>query len=256
MKLAIYQSPVTDGDTASALARIRTMLDAAALAGAAMLVVPELILPGYNRPDLHRDLAQTRDGPWLRDIGDMARNSGCGLTFGWAERDGEAVYNSATAIGVDGHVLGHYRKLQLYGPMEAESFASGNLGYTVFELEGRKAGLLVCYDVEFADHVAALHDIGVDLILVPTANPAGFEHVQRALIPARAHEARAVIAYANYCGTEAGLEFGGLSLIAGPDAEVLAQAGLGETLIVTDLDAVDRIPADRLSTHRRDFRPV
>ncbi|TMV53185.1 nitrilase, partial [Thioclava sp. BHET1] len=48
MKLALYQGPSPAGDCTAALARVATWLGAAKAAGAAMLVMPELFLPGYN----------------------------------------------------------------------------------------------------------------------------------------------------------------------------------------------------------------
>lgn len=192
----------------------------------------------------------------MRALQALARRSGCGVTLGLAERDGVRVYNSAICIDADGTLLGHHRKLQLFGPMEAASFTPGESGYAVFDLCGRRTGLLICYDVEFPGHVAALRDLGAELILVPTANPAGYEQVPRILLPARAHEARATIAYANFCGTERGLAFGGLSVIVGPDAQPLAQAGTGEALLVVDLAPVAAIAPDRLSDHGTAYRPV
>jgi len=254
MKLAVYQALVTDGDIAGALARLRGALVASAAAGARMLVAPELLLPGYNRPDLHATTAQGRDGPWMSALRDMAREAGCGLTLGWAERAGGQIYNAATAIGADGAILAHYRKIQLFGPMERESFTAGDAAPLVFDLEGRRAGLLICYDIEFPGHAAGLAGAGADLVLVPTANPAGYEHVQELLVPTRAYENRLCVAYANYCGQEAGLGFGGRSLIAGPDGRPLAAAGTTETLLIAKLPAADTFPPDRLSTQDRDYR--
>jgi len=63
MKLAVFQAEPAYGDTAGAFSRLAGLLEASARAGARMLVVPELFLPGYNRPDLHAALAQPMDGP-------------------------------------------------------------------------------------------------------------------------------------------------------------------------------------------------
>lgn len=253
LTLAVYQGPPVQGDPEAGLARLARQLRAAAMAGANMLVAPELFLPGYNRPDLHGALAQPVGGAWFGRLAAMAREGGCGLCVGWAERDGETVYNAATAFGADGAVLGHYRKIQLYGPMEQASFAPGD-AYCLFDLDGVTTALMICYDVEFAPHVWALAERGVRLILVPTANPAGFEHVSDALIPARAAEADLTVAYANYCGTEGDLAFGGRSLIAGPDGQVIAAAGRSETLLIARLGPT---PAPWLrSTQRADYRKV
>ena len=253
LRLALYQAPPTLGDVEAALDRLADMLAAAAAAGARMLVAPELLLPGYNRPDLHGDLAQPKDGPWQQRLSALARAAGCGVTLGWAERDGDRVYNAATAIGADGEVLGHYRKIQLFGPMEHASFASGDT-YALFDLEGHRTALLVCYDVEFAPHVRALAERGAELILVPSANPAGFEHVSDTFVPARAGEMNLTIAYANFCGTDGDITFAGQSLVAGPDTQTIARAGRAPALLVADLGPA---PAPALrSTQLTDYRKV
>ncbi|MCB1358557.1 MAG: carbon-nitrogen hydrolase family protein [Maritimibacter sp.] len=253
LRLAIYQAPPTLGDVEAAFDRLAGMLAAAAAAGAQMLVAPELFLPGYNRPDLHGDLAQPKGGPWLQRLSALARAAGCGVTLGWAERDGDRVYNAAIAICADGEVLGHYRKIQLFGPMEHASFAPGD-DYALFDLDGLRTALLVCYDVEFAPHVRALADQGAALILVPTANPAGFEHVSDTFVPARAGEMNLTIAYANFCGTDGEITFAGQSLIAGPDTRTIARAGRSEALLVADLGPA---PAPALrSTQLSDYRKV
>ena len=257
MKLALWQSAPTDGRVDQVIAALGQQLRAGAAAGASLLVAPELILPGYNRPDLHQTLAQTLDGDWITQLRTVARETGCGLCLGWAERDGDAVYNAATLIGADGRILSHYRKIQLFGPMERASFARGQDLAPLAPLAGQQVGMLICYDIEFPGHAAVLAGDGAALILVPTANPAGYEHVQRVLVPARAHEAGAVVAYANYFGTEGDVTFGGLSVIAGPDGQPLAMAGArGEALLIVDLAAASAVPEGSMSALAQEYRPA
>ncbi|WP_112310508.1 carbon-nitrogen hydrolase family protein [Pseudogemmobacter bohemicus] len=257
MKLALWQATPGNGNIEAVFSAICTQLRAAAAAGARLLLVPELILPGYNRPDLHQSLAQPLDGDWVTRLRAEAARQGCGLCFGWAERDGDRVYNAATTIGPDGAVLAHYRKIQLFGPMERSSFLPGDTLCPVFSLEGRRLAMLICYDVEFPQHAGALARAGVGLILVPTANPAGFEHVQRILVPARASEGNCTVAYANLVGPEGDLTFGGLSVIAGPDGQPLASAGArGEALLIVDLAAADLVPVALRSEQAVDYRPA
>ena len=256
VKLALSQALPVDGRVDVAFSQIERALSAAAAAEARLLVLPELLLPGYNRPDLHATLAQPRDGEWMQRLRQMARHHGCGLVLGWAERAEDKVYNVASALGPEGELLAHYRKIQLFGAMERQSFARGTEAPPVFDLDGRRFGLLICYDVEFPGHVAALAARGAEVLLVPTANPLGYEHVQRALIPARAHESRLIIAYANYTGSEAGLTFGGRSLIVGPDAEPLAQAGLAEALMIVDLPPLGAWPDTAHSVQAAEYLPT
>lgn len=256
MKLGLSQALPNDGDIEGAFAHIATALEAASAAKADMVVLPELFLPGYNRPDLHRTQAQAVEGEWISRLQKMAANHGCGVTLGWAERDQDKIYNAATAIDGSGQILAHYRKIQLYGPMENASFTPGQEPPPIFTLKGIRCGLLICYDIEFHGHAAGLAERGAEAILVPTANPLGFEHVQRLLVPTRAYENGVTIAYANYCGTEAGLSFSGRSLIAGADGAVLAEAGRFAGLLIGDIPAAKDYAPDLLANLRLDYRPI
>lgn len=253
MKLALYQGPSPAGNINHAFDVIARVLCTAAAGGATMALMPELFLPGYNQPDRFADLAQPQGGDWQPRLSDLCRTHGCGLTIGWAERAGDTLYNAATCLDATGTILAHYRKIQLFGPMEAAAFTPGD-AYCTFDLDGQHAALLICYDVEFAHHVQALADQGATLLLVPTANPTGFDAVADTLVPARAAENRITIAYANLCGTENGLSYGGKSVIIGPDAQPLASAGRSETLLIADLGAIAALDPSTLGTQARDRR--
>ena len=253
MKLAIYQGPSPAGGVPDALERIGVMAGAAAAAGAELIVFPELFLPGYNQADLMPGLAQERGGSWEQTVFGIARDASCAIAFGWAERENGSLFNAATVVGPEGTVLARYRKLQPFGAIEKRVFAVGET-YASFELNDVRIGLLICYDVEFAHHVEAVAALDVDLIVVPTANGITFENVPRLMVPSRALESGVVIAYANYCGSEGDLSYSGLSLIAGPDGEVLASSGSQESLVITDIPFERLRQCKSLSTQRNDKR--
>jgi 5-aminopentanamidase len=251
MKLALWQgvSPASDLDRACAEAE--AALTAAAALGAAALVLPEVWLPGYNQPDM-ASRALVRTSAPLGRLASTAGRCGTALVVGYAERDGGTVYNAAACFGPDGGLLANYRKVQLYGPRERAIYAPG-AAYSVFSLGKEKAAILICYDIEFAQHVKALADLGVTLILVPTANMQPFTHVVRHTVAAMAANHGVTIVYANYCGTEGDLTYVGGSLIAGPHGEVLVQAGEHPALLVAEIPIPD--PA-RLSTQSQDYRSL
>jgi 5-aminopentanamidase len=251
LRLALCQGRSPAGRADRALARVGQVLSTARDGGARMLVMPELFLPGYNSARLP-DLAQPADGPWAATLSDMCRKAGCGLTIGFAERDGERLFNAALAFGPDGKRLAHYRKIQLFGDREQRLFTPGDR-YVTFPFAGRKAALLICYDIEFPEHVRALALQGVQLILVPTANMEPYAHICDFTIPSHATIHGLTIAYANLCGREGDLDYCGRSVIAGPDGQILAQAGRGPAVLFADLPA----PADpRRAPHLVDYRPV
>jgi len=256
MIIAAYQGPSPEGDTKNALAKVKETLAKAARKNAEMVVFPELFFPGYNQMETNARVAQKQGGPWETQLAKLAKEHGCGLTIGWAERDGDSIYNSASTFDRTGKKLAHYRKIQLWGPSEKATFEFGDR-YSTFILSGIKTGLLICYDVEFPQHVRALAQMGVQLVFVPTANPEKFDFVCNTLVPARASENALTIAYANYCGSDNGLSFCGQSTIVGPDAQSLASASSDqENLIIADLASIKNIDADLLSTQLADFRKV
>lgn len=249
MRLAVLQSLSPCGDIAAACAEIEAALRATQAAGALALVVPEVFLPGYNHPSV-ADLAMTAEAAPIRRLAQACAETATALVLGYAEASGGQVFNAALCLGPSGEVLAQYRKLQLYGAREKAIYTPGE-GYCVFDLAGHKAALLICYDIEFAPHVAALAALGAEAILVPTANMAPFQHVTRYTVPAMAANHGLAIAYANYCGQEGDLTYTGGSLIAGPHGEILAQAGEHPALLIADIPSPD---PSRLSTQFADLR--
>lgn len=251
MRIALWQGHSPAADLTRALAEAEAALAAAAAMGAAVLVLPELWLPGYNVAGLPAH-ALPPDAPALRRLSQAAARAGCALVLGYAEQAGGRLFNAAIAFGPDGATLAQYRKLQLYGPREKALFTPGDT-YATFALAGETAALMICYDVEFAPHVAALAARGARLVLCPTANMQPFTHVPDRTVPAMAANHGIAIAYANYCGTEGALAYTGHSLLAGPHGEILARAGEGPALLIADLPPRD---AARLSTQGQDLRLV
>jgi predicted amidohydrolase len=194
----------------------------------------------------------TADSAPLGRLSAAARAQKTAIVVGYAERDGDRVYNSAICFGPEGARLANYRKVQLYGARERAIYQPGNSTST-FQLGNETVAILICYDVEFAPHIKALADRGVTTILVPTANMMPFTHVARHTVPAMAANHGVTIVYANYCGVEGDLTYVGLSLIAGPHGEVLAQAGDAPALLIADIPPRD--PA-RLSTQSADLRVI
>ena len=250
--IALWQGPSPEGSDETAFAALDAAVRAASAMGAVTLVAPEVFLPGYNQPDIPAR-AQTRGGAWHQRLAALAKSHTCGIVIGYAERDGAHVYNSAIAIDAAGREIGHYRKVQLFGPREKSIYAPGS-DVSTFTLNGIRAAMLICYDVEFAHLTRKLAEDGADLILVPTANPEPNTHVSRLVVPAHAINHGLTIVYANYCGSERDITYCGASVIAAPDAAILAAAGPGPALLIAD---IDRQPDPALlQTQLTDFRPV
>jgi len=255
MRIACFQGPERADTPAGNLARLERLAAAAAGRGADILVCPELWLTGYAiGAEAAARLAEPLDGPSVERASRIAAAAGLALVFGLPERDREAVFNSAVALGRDGGLLASYRKTHLFGAVDRQQFSAGERQAAVFDLAGANVALLICYDVEFPENarIAALG--GADLIVVPTALMHPFDIVARAVVPARAFENQVFVAYVNRCGREGAFDYCGSSCVVGPDGRDLARAGEGEELIMADLDPAALAASRRLNTYLQDRR--
>jgi predicted amidohydrolase len=240
MRLALWQTQGFGANKAANLAALEVTARASAAAGATLLLTPEGWLGGYN-VDVAA-VAEAEGGAAAGAIAALARATGIAIAYGYAERAGAAVYNSAAVIGPQGELLGRYRKTHLFGAFERAAYTPGACFARPFAYGGFTIGLLICYDVEFPEAVRALALAGANLLLIPTALTPEYDAVPGAIVPARALENQVFVAYCNHAGTENGLAYLGGSCIASPDGRKLANAGPAETLLIVDLDPA-MIPA-------------
>ncbi|PJE95077.1 carbon-nitrogen hydrolase [Streptomyces carminius] len=260
LRTALLQGPGgVPGSTALALTALDRAAGRAADAGARLLVAAELYLTGYVIGGRVAELAEPADGPGAEAVARIAVRHGLAVAYGYPERDGRGLYNSAQLIGPDGARLANYRKTHLYGGFEHAWFTPGGTPVVQAEFDGLRIGLLICYDVEFPETVRAHALAGTELLLVPTALMRPHETVAHAVVPVRAFESQLHIAYANRCGTEGeggeALTFTGLSCLAAPDGTVRARAGAGEDLITAEVDPGLLRASRAANPYLRDRRP-
>ena len=200
-------------------------------------------------------MAQPSVGPWAEEVAAITMDSGLAILYGYPERAGDHVFNSAQLIDRDGRILGTYRKSHLYGEVDTSTFEPGDGDFAVFGLDGINVGVLICYDVEFPEAVRALALAGADLVAVPTALMRPYEIVARTVVPSRAYENQVYVAYANRSGQEGGLAYCGESCVVGPDGVDLTRAGSGDELLLAEIDPARLASSRADNTHLGDRRP-
>lgn len=257
MRVALYQCPPVPLDVSGNLSRLRTQATEAAKQGAALLVLPEMYLSGYNiGAQAAHDLAQPCDGPAAQAIADIAKENGIAILYGYPELSADGrVYNAVQLIDAQGSSRCNYRKTHLYGDLDKSMFSAGDEHFPVVEFNGWKLGFLICYDVEFPENTRRLALSGVDLILVPTANMAPYDFVCEVTVRARAFENQCYLVYANYCGSEGQIQYCGLSSICAPDGKQIGRAGHEEVLVIADLDRQAMSESQAINTYFKDRRP-
>ncbi|MCI3277389.1 carbon-nitrogen hydrolase family protein [Streptomyces cylindrosporus] len=255
MRTALLQSSGRPGSVVENLKVLDAAAGRAAAAGAALLAAPEMFLTGYAIGDDIARLAEPADGDSADAIADIAARHGLAIAYGYPEREGETVFNSAQLISAEGDRLANYRKTHLFGCFEHDHFAPGEQPVVQAELDGITVGLMICYDVEFPENVRAHALAGTDLLVVPTAQMHPFQFVAEALVPVRAWENQMYVAYVNRVGQEGEFDFVGLSTLAGPDGVARTRAGRGEELLLADVDPAFLAASREANPYLKDRRP-
>lgn len=205
-----------------------------------LLVLPELANSGYmySTSDALAPYSENTDGsgPFLSALQEIARQTGAVLVAGFAENAEGVLYNSAAAVSADG-VLQVYRKTHLFFD-EKNLFEPGDSGFSVFEVQGVKVGMMICFDWIFPESARTLALMGAHLI----AHPSNLvlPYCQTAMVT-RSLENRVFSITTNRWGGEtlddSTLTFTGASQVMSPQGIRLAQAQeSGDSVQVVELD--------------------
>lgn len=225
MKIAYIQFEPKLGDKRVNCEKVSKLLPS--VAEADLVVLPELANSGYNfvsKELVEATAESTDDGPFVGMLTKAAEKYNYHIVAGLNERDGDSLYNSSVLIGPSG-LVGKYRKTHLF-VNEKDYFIPGDLGLPVFDIGLARIGMLICFDWIFPEVWRVLALKGADIIC----------HPSNLVIPGLCQKAVPIHALcngvytvtANRLGTEGELTFTGLSIIAGPRGEVLAQAPQAE----------------------------
>jgi len=151
------------------------------------------------------------------------------------ERTEEGIYNTAPVFNPKGELVSKCRKLYPFLPYEIGITAGEDI--CVFEVpEIGKIGVQICYDLWFPETSRALAVNGAEVILHPSLTDTCDRDVERAMVKATAAQQQCY-----YIDVNAGGKQGvGLSLIAGPDGEILHDALAGEEFMLVEVD-FDRV---------------
>lgn len=114
----------------------------------------------------YAEVAETIPGPTTTRLAELARSRRAYIAAGIYEREGRTLYNTSVLIDRAGQLVGKYRKVYLPRE-EVERGLTPGLSFPTFDTEFGRVGMMICYDVFFADPARALAQQGADLILMP-----------------------------------------------------------------------------------------
>ena len=217
-KVAGVQTDIAIGDPGKNLSSIVRHTKTAVDNGAMLVVFPECTLAGYCFDSLEQaqSAAQPIDGERIGQVLEIAKQHDTHIIVGTLEStiDG-AIYNSAVLLGPHG-VVGVYRKTHL-PHLGVDRFTTpGTLANQIFDIDGLKVGINICYDCSFPESARVLALAGADIVVLPTNWPPGSGRVSDIIPNTRALENNIYFMSVNRIGTEKGFDFIGKSKICDP----------------------------------------
>lgn len=142
--------------------------------GISLILLPELSTVEYSTASFATldQLAEPAAGETYAAVAEFARKWGCAVCYGYPQVSEGGYFISQQVVGAAGEPLARYDKLHLanFGAsMEPDYFSRGGR-LAVFELDGLRFGIIICYDFRFSDLTRVLvEQHHVDVILHPVA---------------------------------------------------------------------------------------
>jgi NAD+ synthase (glutamine-hydrolysing) len=259
MKLTLGLAQINTylGDVSANLEKHLALIQEAQVAGADLLIFPELSLTGYVLQDLASAVAlrPTADNPIFRPL--FQASQSIDLVVGFVDEDRRHRFFIAAAYLSGGELVHVHHKVYLptYGLFDEGRFFAWGDAVQAFDTRFGRVGMLICEDFWHASPPYLLWLDGADMLLFTSASPGRGLTAGPQLESARWVEQinqayaslfTAFVAHANRVGYEDGLHFWGGSTVYDPNGELLAMGPYnqeGLTLAEVDMNQLHRTRA-------------
>jgi NAD+ synthase (glutamine-hydrolysing) len=227
-----------DGNTSRIVAAANEARD---VYGADLVMLPELAVSGYPPEDLlfHSGM-RMQVAKSLERLQQEIR--GITLIAGYPEYVGSTIFNAAIVIR-DGRILANHRKACLpnYRVFDEKRYFTPGTEPTIIEVNGLRAGVLVCEDVWDSAPARQARDAGAQVLLVINASPYEVDKQsqrEQQVVQQRIQENAVPVVFLNLIGGQDELVFDGNSFVMDAEGVVTQRApAFSEGMYVVDLAA-------------------
>ena len=253
IRIALAQINPTVGDFAGNTTKIIAEIDRARVAGADLVALPELVIPGYPPEDLLLKPQFISANLKALDC-IIAASRGIIAIVGFIDKTSD-IHNAA-AVVCDGELKGVYRKIYLpnYGVFDENRYFQAGREASVFSFGQTCVAVNVCEDIWYPTGPTTTQALaGAELIVTINGSPyhAGKARFRERMIATRAADDVVWLAFVNMVGGQDELVFDGASVIVDPHGETVARGRqFVEEMVTADLD-LDAVFRARLQDSRR-----
>ncbi|GAF15314.1 omega amidase [Bacillus sp. JCM 19046] len=203
-----------------------------------LIVLPELWTTGYQLESL-TTLAEERGEQTISFLSKLAIKHKLHMIAGSIATKKEGrIYNTAIVIRADGECIYSYNKMHLVPMLNEPTYLDeGMKAPAVFELDGIKMGVVICYDLRFPEIIRNLMLQGAEVLFIPAEWPRARTTHWEILQQARAIENQFFVLSANGVGFYKETEYAGRSLVVNPWGDIIASGSIEkEETILTKID--------------------
>ncbi|MFD1019731.1 carbon-nitrogen family hydrolase [Thalassobacillus hwangdonensis] len=249
MKFSMYQMDIHPGDPEANRQKVAAWVEAEVKRNNPdTIVLPEMWTTAYTLSELD-GIADDEREPTESFLKELAIKHNVNMIGGSvANKMNGKVYNTALVIDRKGNLVYHYDKVHLVPMLDEPAYLSGGESPAeVFELDGVKLGVVICYDLRFPELIRWLALEGAQALVIVAEWPLARVDHWRTLQRARAIENQMYVLTCNRIGAYDGVEFAGTSMVTDPWGDVLVEGSQGkeETLSISlDLEKVKQVRED------------
>jgi predicted amidohydrolase len=239
VRIAAAQTVEFREDIEAALNCVADFAARAETEGASLLCFPEGFLQGYLTDERSaRRNALDLTSPAFESVLNKLQKIKLMIVMGLIEVEEARLFN--TAVVVDrGTLIGRYRKAHL---LSGEHIFDAGSDSHVFEVDGLRFGVNICYDTNFSEAARKVANLGASLIVCPANNmhgrksAAALKNLHNSVRGERCRETGLWLVSADVTGERDGRISWGPTAILNPAGEVVAQLPLEKTgLLVFDI---------------------
>jgi len=236
MRVAAVQYRPPKGEPGAARLALIDAVAQAGRDGARIIVCPEMATTGYIWTDAATLLphAEPADGPTAVMLGEAAARVGAWVFCGFAEQDGDQLYNAMVILDPTGRRVATYRKVLLYQADETWA-AQGEQRWMIQTTYGDVAPG-ICMDLNDDGFIEVLTAHSPRFCAFSTSwVDEGEDPLDYWRFRLRAWSGWFIAG--NTWGEDEGITFAGRSTILGPDGRAHARAPFtGDTVIMAEVD--------------------
>ena len=229
VRIAACQVPEFLEDIDGAIASIGAFAKKAERMGVRLLCFPECFLQGYLLEKIKAErLAFDLSSIEFQDVLMRLPAADIVLVFGLIEKAEGRLFNTAVVVK-NRSLVGRYRKTHL---LHGEHIFTAGVDYPIFEINGLRFGINICYDINFSAAAFALSTQGAALILCPANNmmplekAEKFRHIHNEVRGKRSIETGLWLISSDVTGSREGRISYGPTAVIDPNGCVIAQVPL------------------------------